>query len=82
MRPPREALRDAPEVQALYSVGRLARVGNVDKDMLRRLLRSNGVTLYRGGRVFYVTLAEIQEKIPPLFQSLCLAEQLRRGAPT
>jgi hypothetical protein len=31
------------------------------------------------GRAYYVPLSEIREKIPPLWQSLCSAHELRRA---
>jgi hypothetical protein len=74
-----QGLREPPELRAVYSVGKLARIGNVNADLLRRLLRSNGVALLRGGRSFYVALSDIQEKIPPLWESLCLTEEIRRA---
>ena len=67
------------QVQALYSVARLARFANVTRHVLRRVLRSNGVVLVNGGRSLFVPLSEIRRKIPPLWESLCLAEEVRRG---
>jgi len=67
------------QVQELYSVARLARFANVTRHVLRRVLRSNGVVLLNGGRSLFVPLSEIQRKIPPLWESLCLAEEVRRG---
>ena len=57
----------------------LARIGNVPTYRLLRLLRRNGVTFLRVGRAFYVTLTEVREKIPPLWENLRAAEQLRRS---
>jgi hypothetical protein len=54
-------------------------MGNMSIDRLRRLLRSNGVELLRSGRALFVPLTEVQRKIPPLWESLCLAERMRRG---
>ncbi len=65
------------EVQALYSIAALARAVNVSTFTLRRLLRSNGVELVRGGRALFVPLSEIRRKIPPLWESLRAAEELR-----
>lgn len=78
MRAREDNLANGLRVQALYSVGALARLANVSTDLLRRILRANGVTLVRGGRVLSVPLAELQRKIPALWESLCLCEQLRR----
>ena len=64
----------------VYAVAELARAGNVPPYRLLRLLRYNGITFLRAGRAYYVALEEIRRKIPPLWRSLRLAEDLRRGA--
>jgi hypothetical protein len=64
---------------AIYSVGSLARVGNVSTDRLRRLLRANGIELLRVGRVLAVSLVDLRTKLPSLWDSLVLMEQLRSG---
>ncbi len=79
MRPRREGLRETAELQALYSIAILARMGNISVERLRRVLRSAGVVLIRGGRALFVPLSEVQRKIPPLWDSLVLTEQVRRG---
>jgi hypothetical protein len=66
-------------VQALYSLAKLARFANVTRHVLRRVLRSNGVVFVHGGRSLFVPLSEIRRKIPPLWESICLAEEVRRG---
>ena len=68
------------EVQIFYSVADLARVGNVPAYHLLRLLRRNGITFLRAGRAFYVSLDEIRRKIPPLWRSFRLVEELCCGA--
>jgi hypothetical protein len=70
---------DVFEVRALYSVPALARMAHVSPDMLRRVLRSNGVTFLHAGRVLLVPLSEILKKIPPLWKTLESRELLRRG---
>jgi hypothetical protein len=75
-----EKRTSALEVRVFYSVAELARAGNVPAYRLLRLLRRNGVTFLSAGRALYVTLTEIRRKIPPLWESLCAAEELRRGA--
>jgi hypothetical protein len=72
--------RHAPlEVKAYYAVPELARLAGVSSWGLLRLLRKNGVTLMTAGRALFVPLAEPQRKIPPLWEGLRAAEQLRRG---
>jgi len=45
-----------------------------------RVLRSNGVTFVQAGRALLVPLTEVQRKIPPLWDSLLLAERARAEA--
>jgi hypothetical protein len=68
------------EPRVFYSVAELARAGNVPTYRLRRILRRHGVVFLRSGRAFYVPMAEIQRKIPSLWESLCALNGLRRGA--
>jgi hypothetical protein len=75
-------VRETAELQALYSIAILARMGNISVERLRRVLRSAGVVLIRGGRALFVPLSEVQRKIPPLWESLVLTEQVRRGGRT
>jgi hypothetical protein len=80
MRARGEGLREASELLALYSVKALARIGNVSARLLAGLLRSNGVTLYRGGGAAYVALPEIQRKLPSLYESCLKVERSARRA--
>ena len=80
MRPRSDNQRASLEVQALYSIAALARIGNVSTPLLLRVLRANGVTFVRARRALFVPLTEIQRKIPPLWESLCAAAQLRQDA--
>jgi hypothetical protein len=68
------------EVRGFYSVAELARAGNVPAYRLLRILRRNGVAFLCVGRALYVPLTEIRQRIPPLWESLCAAEALRRDA--
>jgi len=65
------------EMQAFYSVAVLARAGNVHRDLLRRLLRANGVRLVRAGRSLFVPLSEIEAKLPRVWDSIKAVEALR-----
>ena len=70
--------------QAVYSIGELARVAGIPAYRLLRMLRRCGVPLIRVGRSFQVSIADIQEKIPPLWRGICVMDELRatqRGAP-
>jgi hypothetical protein len=69
----------ALEIRAFYSVAELARAAGVPSYKLLRLLRRCHVAFIHAGRAHYVPLSEIREKIPPLWQSLCSAQELRRA---
>ena len=73
------ALRRTLQIRAFYPVAELARAAGVPAYKLLRLLRRCRVTFIHAGRAFYVPLSEIREKIPPLWQSLCSAQELRRA---
>jgi hypothetical protein len=75
--PSKERRSTRLERRALYSIAELARVGNVPAWQLRRILQRHGVALLRSGRLYYVTLGEVQRKIPPLWESICLVAELR-----
>jgi hypothetical protein len=67
-------------VQALYTIPALARVANVTRYFLRRLLLACEVPFLRSGRLIYVPLSEIERRIPPLWESICAGERVRRQA--
>ena len=68
------------KVQALYSVATLARVAGVTEQLLKRLLRLNGVKVIKTGRSVLVPLSEIERHIPPLWRSIVAVERLRADA--
>jgi hypothetical protein len=68
------------EVRAFYSINELARVAGVTTYRLLRLLRRNRVTFLQAGRAVFVPLSEIRLKIPPLWDGLKAAEELRQSA--
>ena len=74
-RPRMEGLR----IQALYPVSELARVMGVSHRRLQKLLESSEVYVMRAGRFLYVPLTELEEKVPPLWDSIKAAESLRRA---
>lgn len=81
MKTRRDCVGDPFEVRAFYSVPALARIANVSADMMRRLLRTNRLEFLRVGRVLVVPLSEIRKKVPPLWNSLQAAEELRQARP-
>jgi hypothetical protein len=80
MRPGDDSGSGPLEVQAVYSLAALARFARVSRHALRRILRSSGVVLLNGGRSLFVPLSEIERKIPPLWESIRLAERTRCSA--
>ena len=69
-----------PQLQAVYSLPALAAFAKVHRHLLRRLLEAGNVRLIRSGRTLFVPLCEIQQKIPPLWKSICLIDRVRRAA--
>ncbi|HEY5240241.1 MAG TPA: hypothetical protein VIJ22_02200 [Polyangiaceae bacterium] len=80
MRAPLETRPSPLDVRAFYKIAELARVGGVSTYRLLRLLRRNDVHFLRVGRAYLVSMAEIRRKIPPLWEGLRLAEELRGTA--
>ena len=66
-------------IQALYPVSELARAMGISHRQLQKLLKTAEVCLMRAGRFLYVPLTELEEKVPPLWESLKAAESLRRA---
>ncbi|HEY3820253.1 MAG TPA: hypothetical protein VGL81_23975 [Polyangiaceae bacterium] len=67
----------ALDVRAFYKVAELARVARVSTYRLLLLLRRNDLHFLRAGRAYLVSMSEVRRKIPPLWESLQLAEELR-----
>ena len=78
LKPLPESLASLP-LQALYPAGRLARALGISHRRFQRLLRVQGVHVLRCGRLMYVPLSELEDKIRPLWESIKAAEMLRRA---
>jgi hypothetical protein len=70
---------EALPIQALYPVSALARAMGVSHRRLQKLLETAEVCVMRAGRFLYVPLTELEEKVPPLWESIKAAESLRRA---
>ena len=70
---------EALPIQALYPVSHLARAMGVTHRRLQKLLKSQEVQVFRVGRFLLVPLTELEEKVPPLWESIKAAESLRRA---
>ena len=59
------------EVRAVMTVPELAKLANVSRREMAKLLMAGGVRLFRMGRTRRVFLAEIRQRMPELWESLC-----------
>jgi hypothetical protein len=66
-------------IQALYPLSDLARAMGVSHRRLQNLLKTAEVRVIRAGRFLYVPLTELEDKVPPLWDSIKAAETLRRA---
>ena len=66
-------------IQALYPVSELARAVGVTHRRLQKLLKIEGVHVYRVGRFLFVPMTELEEKVPPIWESIKASESLRRA---
>jgi hypothetical protein len=67
------------KVQALHSTAALARLANMTRQMLTRLLQVHHVQFVHLGRAVPVPMSQIEEKIPPLWENLYAVERARGG---
>jgi hypothetical protein len=66
-------------VKALYSVGELALAAGVDRRHLHRLLLQSGVELIALESRLYVSLADLELKVRPLWEGIKAAHALVLG---
>jgi hypothetical protein len=66
-------------IQAVYYLTHLARAMGVSHRRLLRVLKNEGAQVYRDGRFFLVPLTELEDKVPALWESLKVADSLRRA---
>ena len=67
-------------LQSFFGVCALAQVANVSRYGMNKLLRLTHVRFQRVERSVLVALSEIEEKVPPLWNSLQVFEPVRRAA--
>jgi len=70
---------DDVRLPALFTVRALAELANVTEEPIGAVLREGGVRRVRAGRRMLVPLAEIQKKLPVIFDSLQLLVSRRRA---
>jgi hypothetical protein len=66
-------------VRALYTVGELTKATAIPRRRLVRLLDDARVRYIRAGRLMYVPLSELEEKVQPLWEGIKAAEMLRHA---
>jgi hypothetical protein len=65
-------------LKVLYTVNELARSIGITKHTMLELVRMQGILSYRLERVTLVPLSEIRDKLEPVWDAICAAEQNRR----
>jgi len=73
-------MKESIALKPLYKLCELERLVHLSRYRLWRLLEDHGVKCISAGRVSYVPLSEIKEKIPTLWKSLCAALEGRRAS--
>ena len=68
-------------IKPLYSLTELARVCAVERRVLRKLFAREGIELVGGGKLSFVSLSEIEQKLPSFVEGIkaahCLLERPR-----
>ena len=65
-------------LKALYTVGELATASGLDRRNLRLLLQQAGCELMVSGNAYYVSLADLELKVRPLWEGIKAAQALLR----
>ena len=65
-------------LRAFYTIAELAKLAQVTRHTMVRLLQAHHIKFIRSGRAFFVPLCEIEEKMRPLWRSLCTSGEARR----
>jgi len=65
-------------LKVLYTTSELARSIGVSRHVLFKLVRMQGIFVYRVGAQTLVPLGEIKDKLVPVWEAICLAEQNRK----
>ena len=73
------SMRPLP-LKAMYTIGQLASAARMDRRAMKVLLAGHGVVFTRSGRWWFVSLAEIERKVPALWEGIKTFEALRQCA--
>lgn len=71
-------MKGEEKLPVLCTISTLARLGNASRHTLTRLLHERGVPRVNPGPSVLIPMAEIEKKIPLLFQSFQLVTSMRR----
>jgi hypothetical protein len=66
-------------IKPFYSLTELARVCGVERRALRKLFQRKGLELLGSGKLVFVSLSEIERKLPTLFEGIRAAHNLLEG---
>jgi hypothetical protein len=66
-------------IKPFYSLSELARVCGVERRALRKLFHREGVELLGSGKLAFVSLSEIERKLPTLFEGIRAAHNILEG---
>jgi hypothetical protein len=70
-------MRNLP-LKAMYTVGQLARAASMDRRALKHILEDNEVRFVRSGRWWFVSVSELERKVPPLWEGIKVVADLRQ----
>jgi hypothetical protein len=62
----------------LFPIEDLARATGVSRRVMNRMLRDAGIAVVRGRRTNFVSLAEFEEKLPVVWDSIVYVDALQR----
>jgi hypothetical protein len=74
-----EAMRKLP-LKAMYTIGQLATAASMDRRALKIVLEENEVRFVRSGRWWFVSVSELERKVPPLWEGIKVLAELRQVA--
>jgi len=74
LRPSMQLIR----IKALYTVGELATAAGIERRSLRGMLEQAGCELIASGNAYYVSIADLELKVRPLWEGIKAAQTLVR----
>jgi hypothetical protein len=76
----RQAAERHLPLKAVYTVGTLARAGSMDRRVLVKILEDNEVRFVRSGRFWFVSITELERKLPPLWEGIKAVAEMKQFA--